>query len=143
MPRITGRKIYHPANAQTNPVPHTEKPTATKAILTTNFMLIGRLLPCFLFFSILLIISDFFLCRIGAGVLTLCFGYIKRSVYSVEEKFLANKYARPKHEGKRKIFHKPIWRRDSPEYLCIPNMGSDSTPPIPSLNEEEIIWREV
>ena len=60
MPRITGRKIYKPANIQTNPVPHTEKPTATKAILTTNFMLIGRLLPCFLFFSILLIISDFF-----------------------------------------------------------------------------------
>lgn len=95
IPPITGRKRYKPTKAQINPVPHTEQPKATRTIFTTNFMLIGRLLPCFLFFTILLIISDFFLCRIGAGVLTLCFGYVKRSAESAEDKFWVNKYARP------------------------------------------------
>jgi hypothetical protein len=42
IPRITGRKIYKPANTQINPVPHTEKPTTANAIFTTHFMLIGR-----------------------------------------------------------------------------------------------------
>jgi hypothetical protein len=42
IPRITGRKKYKPANAQINPVPHTENPKATRTIFTTNFMLIGR-----------------------------------------------------------------------------------------------------
>lgn len=43
-----------------------------------------------------------------------------------------------------RFFHKPIWRQDSPEYLCIPNIGQivhghSDTP----LNEEEIILGEV
>gem|GEM_PF-3210311 len=42
IPRSSGRKIYKPANAQINPVPHIENPKTTKAIFTTNFMLIGR-----------------------------------------------------------------------------------------------------
>jgi len=40
--RSKGRKKYKPANAQINPVPHTENPMATNPIFTTNFMLIGR-----------------------------------------------------------------------------------------------------
>ena len=60
IPRITGRKRYKPTKAQTNPVPHREQPKTIATIFTTNLMLIGRLLPCFLFFAILLIISDFF-----------------------------------------------------------------------------------
>ena len=77
IPRMTGRKRYKPTNTQINPVPHTENPKVTNAIFTTNFMLIGRLLPCFLFFTILLIISDFFFMPYRWGVLTLCFGYVK------------------------------------------------------------------
>ena len=60
IPRMTGRKRYKPTKAQINPVPHREQPQTTATIFTTNLMLIGRLLPCFLFFTILLIISDFF-----------------------------------------------------------------------------------
>jgi hypothetical protein len=41
IPRRMGRKRYKPTNAQINPVPHTEKPKATKTIFTTNLMLIG------------------------------------------------------------------------------------------------------
>lgn len=68
MPRNNGRKRYKPANTQRNPLPHTQKPTATNPIFTTNFMLIGRLLPCFLFFTMLLIISDFFLYAVSEPV---------------------------------------------------------------------------
>ena len=129
MPRITGRKIYKPANIQTNPVPHTEKPTATKAILTTNFMLIGRLLPCFLFFSILLIISDFFF----AVSEPVYWPYVSdtskgRCNPSKTNFWRINTLARSMRERGRFV-HKPIWRQDSPEYLCIPNMRSISTPP--------------
>ena len=112
IPRITGRKRYKPTNAQINPVPHTENPKATNAIFTTNFMLIGRLLPCFLFFTILLIISDFFFMPYRWGVLTYVSGYLKGRLKSAEDKFGGNKYARPKNEGKRKIFSTTIWRQD-------------------------------
>ena len=42
MPRRMGRNKYKPTNAQTNPVPHAQKPKTPKAIFKTNFMLIGR-----------------------------------------------------------------------------------------------------
>jgi hypothetical protein len=42
MPRRMGRNKYKPTNAPKKTVPHAQKPKITKAIFTTNFMLIGR-----------------------------------------------------------------------------------------------------
>ncbi|OJU36926.1 MAG: hypothetical protein BGN96_04295 [Bacteroidales bacterium 45-6] len=42
MPRSRGRRKYTPAKTHRKSVPHRENPKTTKAIFTTNFMLIGR-----------------------------------------------------------------------------------------------------
>src|SRR5665648_1014856 len=66
--RIIKNPRYSPKSAQIKLLPQRQNPAATKTILKTQLMLIGsEVNRCFLFFSMLLIISDIFLCRIGAG----------------------------------------------------------------------------
>ena len=105
IPRMTGRKRYKPTKAQINPVPHREQPKTTATIFTTNLMLIGRLLPCFLFFTILLIISDFFFMPYRSRWGVTVFQGHGKVVFSRCQIF-CGKYTHQK--GKRKIFHKTV-----------------------------------
>ena len=59
--RIIENPRYSPKSAQIKLLPQRQNPATTKTILKTQLMLIGREVNrCFLFFSMLLIISDIF-----------------------------------------------------------------------------------
>ena len=81
--RMIEKPTYSPKSTQMKLPPQRQNPTATKTILKTQLMLIGsEVNRCFLFFSMLSIISDIFLCRIGAGRSYRVSEAIRRSVFS-------------------------------------------------------------
>ena len=78
----------------------------------------------------------FFLCRIGAGELTLCFGYLKGYRNPLSENFWKiNTLFFVTKQKKRKIFFQKFERQDSVMYLCILNIVIVQAQ-IQPLNEE-------
>jgi hypothetical protein len=107
---------YSPKSIHTKLLPQRQNPTTTKMILKTQLMLIGREVNrCFLFFSMLLIISDIFFMPYRSRSELSRFRGNRRFVFSRQQVFY-NKYARSKNEGKWLICCKiacglNLWRR--------------------------------
>jgi hypothetical protein len=77
--RIIANPRYSPKNAQIKLLPQRQNPATKKTILKTQLMLIGREVNrCFLFFSMLLIISDIFFMPYRSRSELSCFGGYKK-----------------------------------------------------------------
>ena len=77
--RIIKNPRYSPKSAQIKLLPQRQNPAATKTILKTQLMLIGsEVNRCFLFFSMLLIISDIFFMPYRSRSELSCFGGYKK-----------------------------------------------------------------
>lgn len=77
--RMIEKPTYSPKNAQIKLLPQRQNPAKTKTILKTQLMLIGsEVNRCFLFFSILSIISDIFFMPYRSRSELSCFGGYKK-----------------------------------------------------------------
>jgi len=102
---IIENPTYSPKNTHMKLLPQRQNPAATKTILKTQLMLIGsEVNRCFLFFSMLSIIFDIFLCCIGAGWSYRVSEAKRRFVFSCCQ-FFAIKY-NPQHSVGVEIFCK-------------------------------------
>ena len=77
--RMIEKPTYSPKTAQIKLLPQRQNPATTKTILKTQLMLIGsEVNRCFLFFSMLLIISDIFFMPYRSRSELSCFGGYKK-----------------------------------------------------------------
>jgi hypothetical protein len=77
--RMIKNPTYSPKNAQIKLLPQRQNPATTKTILKIQLMLIGsEVNRCFLFFSMLLIISDIFFMPYRSRSELSCFGGYKK-----------------------------------------------------------------